>query len=157
MTQSSVITDEMRKAIGVESEPSIFEIEREPIRRWANAIGDPNPLYHDEEYAKKCGYRSIIAPPGFLASYDFPVKVGKSRVHFRSPFPRHLYGGSEYEFHKPVQAGDIISATTKIVDIYERDGRMGKMLFVIHETTYVNQNEELVATARRIGILYETQ
>jgi len=153
MSQDSVITDEMRAVIGVESEPSVYEIEKEPIRRWAEAIGDPNPLYHDEEYAKKRGYRSLVAPPAFVAQYSYPVKAG-GRPRFSSPFTRNLNGGNEYEFFKPVQAGDVITATTKVVDIYEREGRLGKMLFVISETTYKNQDGEIVAKARNTGISY---
>ncbi len=55
MADDSVITDEMKAADGVESEPSVYEIERSSIRRWAEAIGDTNPLYRDEEYAKSKG------------------------------------------------------------------------------------------------------
>ncbi len=154
MPEDSIITEEMRKAVGVESEPSVYEIEKEPIRRWAEAIGDPNPLYHDEEYAKKCGYDSIIAPPGFVAQYAFPVKSGGSPRRVKSPFKRNLNGGNEYEFYKPVQAGDVLTATTKLIDLYEREGRFGKMLFQIAETTFKNQNNEVVAKARYTGISY---
>jgi len=154
MAEESVITDEMRSMIGVESEPSVFEIEKEPIRRWAEAIGDSNPLYRDEEYAKKKGYRSIIAPPGFIAQYAYPVKAGQGRVRFRSPFARMLNGGNEYEFFKPIQAGDILTSTTKLAELFEREGRMGKMLFIISETTYKNQDGEMVAIQRGTGISY---
>ncbi len=155
MTQDSVITDEMRAAVGVESEPSVYEIEKSAIRRWAESIGDPNPLYRDEEYAKSKGYRSLVAPPGFVAQYAFPVKAGAGgRRGFQSPFSRNLNGGNEYEFLKPVQAGDTLSATSKLAEIRERDGRMGKMLITTSETTYKNQNGEVVAKARGTGISY---
>ena len=154
MAQDSVITDEMRAAVGVESEPSVFEIEKEPIRRWAEAIGDPNPLYHDEEYAKNKGYRSLVAPPAFIAQYAYPTKVGGGRRTIKSPFTRNLNGGNEYEFYGTVQAGDTITATTKLADIFEREGRLGKMLFVIYETTFKNQNGEVVAKSRNTGISY---
>ena len=154
MTKDSVITEEMRQMIGVESEPSVFEIEKEPIRRWAEAIGDPNPLYHDEEYAKKCGYDSVIAPPGFVAQYAYPVKKGGSSPRIKNPFTRNLNGGNEYEFFKPVQAGDVLTATSKLSDLFEREGRLGKMLFQIAETTFKNQKGEVVAKARYTGISY---
>jgi len=155
MTQGSVITDEMRKAIGVESEPTIVLIEKEPIRRFAEAIGDPNPLFHDEEYAKKLGYRSIIAPPGFHPQYSFPIKRGRAPgMRFRPPFARNLNGGNEYEFFQPIQAGDTISITSRLGDIYERDGRMGKMLFTISETVFRNQQGEIVLIMRGTGISY---
>ena len=155
MAGDSVITDEMKAAIGVESEPSIYEIEKEPIRRWAEAIGDPNPLYHDEEYAKSNGFSSIVAPPAFVAQYAFPVKgVATLRNSFRSSFTRGLNGGNKYEFFKPVVAGDTISATSKIVELRERDGRLDKMLFIITDTIYKNQNGEVVAKARGTDISY---
>ncbi len=154
MTEDSVITDEMKAAIGVESEPSVYEIEKEPIRRWAESIGDSNPLYRDEEYARSKGYRSIIAPPGFMAQYAFPVKAGGGGRSFRSPFTRMLNGGNDYEFFKPIQSGDTISATNKLAEIRERTGGMGKMLIIINETTFKNQDGEIVAKARSTGISY---
>ncbi len=167
MTGDSIITDEMKAQIGVESGPSTYEIERSSIRRWAEAIGDTNPLYHDEEYAKSKGYRSIIAPPGFVGQYAFAVtpsssvdsssSAGASNSAYRgvaSPFSRNLNGGNEYEILKTVQAGDTLKMTTMIADLREREGRMGKMLFVITETTFKNQDGEIVAKARSTGISY---
>jgi acyl dehydratase len=154
VTKDSVITDEMRNAIGVESEPSIFEIEKEPIRRFAESIGDTNPLYHDEAYAKAKGYRGLVAPPAFMGQYAFAVKFGMPKATFARPFVRQLNGGSEYEFHKPICSGDVISATTKTADVRERDGRMGKMLIIVTETTYTNQDGDLVAKSRGTGISY---
>ena len=154
MAEDSIITDEMKSMIGVESDPSVYEVEKEPIRRWADAIGDPNPLYHDEEYAKKKGYRSIIAPPAFIGQYDFPVKSPQKSVRITSPFVRTLNAGNEYEFFKPVQAGDIITSTTKLAELFEREGRLGKMLFQIYEKTYKNQYGEVIAKSRSTGISY---
>lgn len=155
MAEDSIITDEMKAAIGVESEPSVYEIEKEPIRRWADSIGDPNPLYHDEEYAKSQGYRSLVAPPGFLGNYAYPIKAGAGpRRGFRSPFTRVLNGGNEYDFIKPVQAGDTITATSRLAELREREGRLGKMLFIINETVYKNQDGEIVARSRGTGISY---
>jgi hypothetical protein len=154
-TQGSAITDEMKKVIGVESEPTVIEVEKEPIRRFAEAIGDPNPVYHDVEHARKLGYRSIIAPPGFHPQYCFPIKKGKSEgPRFRSPHTRMLNGGNEYEFFQPIQAGDMLSMTTRIADIYERPGRMGNMLFIITENVFRNQKNEMVLIMRHVGISY---
>jgi len=154
MAGDSVITDEMKAAIGVESEPTVYEIERSSIRRWAESIGDSNPLYTDEAYAKSKGYRSLVAPPGFIAQYAFPVKVGGGGGGFKSPFSRNLNGGNEYEFFNPIQAGDTISATRKLASLKERSGKMGTMLIVVMETTYTNQDGEVVAKARGTGISY---
>ncbi len=157
MAQQSVITDEMRKLIGVESSPTVYEVEKEPIRRWAEAIGDENPLYHNEEYAKKSRFKGMIAPPGFVGNYVFPIKAGGPPPRVKSPFWRQLNGGNEYEFLKPVQPGDILTATTKLVDLQERQGRpgIGRMLIQVSETTYKNQKGEVVVKTRGTGITYE--
>jgi len=41
----------------------VYDVTDKDIRRFAQAIDDPNPLYYDEEYAKKTIYKGIIAPP----------------------------------------------------------------------------------------------
>jgi len=144
----------MKAAIGVESEPSLYEIEKEAIRRWADAIGDPNPLYHDEEYAKKLGYRSLIAPPTFLPHYGYPLIKGKSTVSIKSPLGRNLNGGGEIEIFHCLQAGDKVSQTTKLAEIVEKEGRLGKMLFFISESTVRNSKGEVMSKARHIEITY---
>lgn len=156
MAKDSIIADEMSQVIGLESGESVYEIEKEPIRRWAEAIGDPNPLYHDEEYAKAHGYRSVIAPPGFFwyFCYCFPIKIGKEIERPEGKTTTYLNGGQVFELFKTVQAGDIITKTEKIADIYEREGRLGKMIFTIIEFTYKNQQGEIAAKCLYTEISY---
>ena len=47
------VTDEVRKQIGMQSEARVVEVERGAIRRFAEAIGDPNPLFNNEAAARK--------------------------------------------------------------------------------------------------------
>ena len=147
----SVITQEMRDVIGVESEPVTEEIERGAIIRFAQAIGDTNPLFTDEAAARKSRYGGLIAPPTFLRS----VIAGPPTVEFKVPYSAGLDGGSEWEYFEPVRPGDRITHTVRIADLYEREGRLGNMLFVIREGRYVNQFGTLVALERSTGISYE--
>lgn len=151
MMQASVITQEMRAAIGVASEPITHDVEKGAIIKFAEAIGDPNPLFNDEEAARKTRYGGLIAPPTFLRS----MRSGPARVHYRGPYSANLDGGSQWEYYEPVRPGDKITVTTTITDISEREGRMGKMLFVTRETRYVNQFGKLAATQRSTGISYQ--
>jgi acyl dehydratase len=59
----------------------------------------------------------------------------------------------EYDFFLPVRAGDTLTSSTVVKDIRERSGRMGKMAFIVIETTYLNQHGALVAKARATTIL----
>jgi len=60
------ISEDLINAIGTESSPLENDIEKGAIRRFAEAIEDSNPIYTDENYAKKLNYRNIVAPPTFL-------------------------------------------------------------------------------------------
>ena len=151
MVQQSVVTQEMRDAIGVESEPVAHEVEKGAIIKFAQAIGDDNPLFTDEQAARKTRYGGLIAPPTFLRS----MRSGPAKVEVRSPYGAALDGGSDWEYFEPVRAGDRITVTTKIADIFERQGRLGNMLFIIRETKYVNQFGQMVALQRGTGISYQ--
>ncbi len=159
-----MLPEEVSKLIGKAGDVMVFEVEKEPIRRFADAVGDPNPLYWDEEYARSSKYGSIIAPPGFISSPWFSrPKSGapgsSAREELRAALqnagytnPGAVDAGIEYEFFCPVRAGDTIAFTSSIKEVVEREGKTGKMAFIVTETKYTNQNGELVAIARGTGI-----
>ena len=151
MTQESVITDEMRAAINVESEPYVNEVEKGAIIKFARAIGDSNPLFADEEAARKSRYGGLIVPPTFFRS----LRAGPLKAQVKSPYSAALDGGSEWEYFEPVRAGDRITVTAYVADIFERQGRLGNMLFIVRETKYVNQFDRTVALQRSTGISYQ--
>jgi acyl dehydratase len=153
MTEGSAITDELREMIGATTEPSIMEVERGAIRRFADAIDDPNPLYRDVEYARKAGFRDLVSPLGFFGwnikgagVMEMLGNIGAALA--RAGFPVVLDGGVDFEFFQPICAGDILTSYGKIADITERVGRTGKMLFTTFETKYLNQNGDLVAITK---------
>ncbi len=155
--ETSVITDKMRAEIGVESEPVTFEVDKTACHMFARAVGYTDPIYFDEQYAKSKGYRSIPAPVGFLGHpiYD-PNRPQRLGGYFRTdtPFKRILNGGTDIEYLESVCAGDVLTATSKLVDISEREGRLGPMLVTVTESTYRNQDGKVVARARGTGIQY---
>jgi acyl dehydratase len=74
------------------------------------------------------------------------------------PFPPNVTGavdgGGEWEFYKPLKVGDVITTRTKLVNIYARKGRLGKMYFYVMETSIVNQHNEDVGKGTGTLILY---
>ena len=153
MSEDSAITQEMREAIGQESEPMTSEIEKGAIIKFARAIGDDNPLYSDEEFARASRFGGIIAPPTFLRS----VRAPRPPREFSSQFSAGLDGGSEWTYFESVRPGDRITVTAKIADFNERKGRLGTMLFTIRETRYANQLGQTVAIQRGTGISYDPE
>ena len=151
MTLESVITQEMQDAIGVESDPLTHEVEKGAIIKFAQAIGDTSPIFNDEQVARGTRYGSLIAPPTFLRS----TPPGPLTVEVDSSYTARLDGGSEWEYFEPVRPGDRITVTIKIADIFERQGRLGNMLFIVRETKYVNQFDNVVALQRGTSISYQ--
>ena len=147
MANGSLITEELRELIGVTLDTSIFKVEEGAIQRYAQAIGDPNPLLNDPDYASKTKYGRILAPPGFTG---WPIKAGRPTeklfaflVKAGAP-PRILDGGIEFEFIEPIGAGDVLTATIKIAKVTERETKLGKTMFTTAEVTYVNQKGNIV-------------
>lgn len=147
----SAITPEMRAAVGTESEPYTFEVEKGDIARYAQAIGDADPVFSDEAAARLTRYGGIVAPPTYL----IVMRILEPRdLKLRGPYTRSVDGGSHWKYLEPVRPGDRLTARVKLVDLYEREGSLGPMLFVISEITYVNQFGRVVATQRDTAIRY---
>ena len=152
-TEGSAITDEMRNRIGAESEDMVLEVEKGVVKRFVEAVEDPNPLWQDEEYAKKSRFGGLVAPPNLLCTVLLGAGVG--RVELKTPYTRGVAGGDELELFQPIMVGDVITARAKLVDIYERAGRDGlRRVYIIVETTFKNQRGEVVAKDRASGIQY---
>ena len=150
-TPDSFLTETMiSEAIGLESSPVTSTIEAGAIIRFAQAIGDTNSIFNDEIMARKSRYGGLIAPPTFLRS----MKTNAPKIPFEMPFDRILDAGSSWEYFQPVRANDAITAVGKIIDINERTGRLGLMVFMTTEISYTNQFSELVATQVNTTIRY---
>jgi acyl dehydratase len=144
------VTEEAKQQIGRMGEPRTYEVERGAIRRFAEAIGDPNPLYNHEQEARRTRFGGMITPPTFCRSLGAPVPEVKLDM---SQY-RGLDGGSDWEYRVPIRPGDRITVQTRLADLRESEGRLGPMVFITTETTYTNQFGEICAIQRSTGIRY---
>lgn len=129
------------------------EVGRAFIRLFALAIGDLNPLYVNAEVAARGPYGGIVAPPTFVCEttpyYQGDVdEEGGFTDRVRLPLGQTIRAGNDYTFHRLLRPSDIITARWKISDIYERQGRSGRLLFLVVDITYTNQHGELLAENR---------
>ncbi len=157
----SIITDQMKAVIGVESEPWTLEVSNTSVRMFARSVGYTDPLFYDEEFAKSKGYRGLPAPPHYLGTpvYDprnsdptFGARRG-SGPRLQHNFKRVLNGGTDIEYFDSICAGDVLTATNKVAELQERQGSLGTMLITITETTY-RRDGQVVAISRGTGINY---
>lgn len=161
----SLIPDEARAMIGKESDPIVgIPVSEHEIRRYCHAVDDLNPLYLNEEEAAKGSHEGIVAPALFYAipfAKEYPLShlredgiPAQTAGGLTPPLKvtRTMFGGLEIEFMEPIRPGDVLTSKTKLADIYEREGRSGKMAFTILETTYTNQRGQVVAIERTTRI-----
>ena len=149
---NKIVTPEALKQIGKAGEPRTYDVERGAIRRFAEAIGDSNPLFNSEEEARSSRFGGMIATPTFCRSLGSPipdVKLDALGASFRG-----LDGGSDWEYFHPIRPGDRITVQTKLVDLKESEGRLGPMVFITMETSYTNQFGKVCVTQRSTGIRY---
>ncbi|MEP0203129.1 MAG: MaoC family dehydratase N-terminal domain-containing protein [Halioglobus sp.] len=137
-----------RSKIGHQFPSFAVEIERGRLRFFAKAIGETNPIYSDEAAAKAAGHRAIPAPPTYMFSVDLDgPKLLPILGLLDLDIGRVLHGSQEFDYLGQIYAGDSITQQCKIVDIYDKKG--GALEFVVQESSYKNQEGELVGGARQ--------
>jgi hypothetical protein len=132
--------EELEARVGIIGQPLLYEIEKSFIRRFAVAVGDDNPLWQK-------GY----APPNLILTLGFS---GMFKKYIEDPDITVLHGGTDLECHRPVKAGDVISAVSSVKNVRQRQGEAGPMLFVTFDISYSNQRKERVADCRQMVIIY---
>lgn len=170
----SMITDDMRASIGREGPPSKSEVDKTGIRMFARSVGHTDLIFYDEEYAKSKGHRSLVAPPGYLGTPAFSPRGGAAAMGMAMGAmapgapggsggrgggggrPRRvLNGGTEFEYTGvDVCAGDTLTSVGKTVSIEQVASSLGQMLITRRESTYTNQNGEVVCRSYGTGLQY---
>ena len=121
------------------------------IRHYCDAIGETNPLFRDENYAKSTRYGAMIAPPRFI-DFISPTYGGSGGMEFpQIPGTVPLNAGSDVEWFAPVYMGDRFNMITRITACREttKPGTEGKRLFILTgEREYYNQNHQLVIRSK---------
>ncbi len=152
-----LITDEMRAAIGKETEPFLCEVDRTQVRLFARSVGHTDAVFYDVDAAKAAGYSDLPAPPGYLGTPVYqPAAPMRAMAEFQPSraLNRRLNGGTEIEYFDDIVAGDVLSATSHIAAFVETSGSIGAMLITTTKTVYKNQSGTVVAIGTGTGIRY---
>ena len=154
-----------------------FPIEAGHVMMFARAIGDPNPVYSDAEYAAKSEVGAIPAPPTFVTAGaqfdpDYPLRPklgvpwfgsGGEATSVKPSAPSGGSGGGgtslhaeqSYEYHRPLLVGDVLHARGRTGEQWTKEGRSGTLKFTELITEYLDEHDEVVITARTVGVLTE--
>ena len=97
-----------------------YEVSRVKIAEFADAIGDPSPLYRDRDAARAAGHPDVIAPPTF----PVVISMAAGARAIADPglglnYAMVVHGEQRFEYSRPLRAGDVVTAEVTISDIRE--------------------------------------
>lgn len=122
--------------VGHEFDVAEFRVSEEDILHLAHAVGETEPRFCDP------------SDPDFQAPPTLTSKFVSRRV-LPEEFPRiggrGFDAGKRVEVFAPVRPGDVLTAQSRIADIYEKTGRSGPMVFIVHQMEFHNQRGEKVS------------
>ena len=104
---------------------------------FATACGETHPRFTDVEN------------PDFQGVPNYLTRIHGTRtlpLEFPVEMHRCFDAGKSIEFHQAVRAGDRVTGRSEIADIYEKSGRSGTMLFIVHRMNFYNQGGDHLAT-----------
>lgn len=114
-----------------------LDVDADSLVGFAKACGEVQPKFVDPSH------------PDFQAVPNYTTRIHGTRglpegmpVEMRRCFD----AGKSVVVHAPVRAGDRIQGRSEIADIYEKTGRSGMMLFIVHRMNFYNQQDEHLAT-----------
>jgi acyl dehydratase len=154
---------------------------------WAMGIGETNPLFLDEDYAKKSRWGRLIPAPTWLSTGIRPAHAPMLTAHasnggiggvvFRDFEPKYdtsnlkqvggatwiddlraFNGGVEWQFFTPPALGDRIKVAGQITEVIPKFSQsLGPIAVVWGEVSYHNQDGVLLASNRGYVVTYDVR
>jgi acyl dehydratase len=119
-----------------------FEITAEMIQAVNSSLGEQGPAFTSSDGAKDSGFRGMIAPPTLCSIFVREVQLPDVGIEFGRT---QMHAGQRVQPIAPIYAGDHITASSHLKDVYAKTGRSGTMVFIVWETTFRNQDGDVVA------------
>jgi acyl dehydratase len=136
--------------VGSKSDVKKNLVEKGAVRKFAEAIGDANPLYLDEEAAGQSRYGRLMAPPTFPRTFDYGVIEG-----LKLPGSGLIHGEQHFYYERPLFVGDEVACYTELNNFYEKIGSQGVMSFLVFDRVGEDANGKRVFMTREILIVTE--
>ncbi len=124
-----------------------FRVEEGKLSEFARAIHADDSIYFDAEAAHRAGFAAQPAPPTFscVTAHWQPAQDGNP---LNLDLRRVLAGGNEWEYHRPLLAGETLEVRTHISDVTRKQGSRGPMTLIVREMDFYDATGELALVAR---------
>lgn len=125
-------------------------VERGAVKKFADAIGDLNPIYIDEEVGKNSRYKANIAPPTFPRVFDYGVLEG-----LKLPSKGLIHGEQIYHYERPLLVGEEILCYSEVKSYFEKSGSSGNMAFLSIKQYGEDLQGHLIFSSEQVIIITE--
>lgn len=176
MNATNYITDDVKGMIGYETDwiEAYDSVDGSALRRFHQAVMDDDPVYWKSEHAVTTKYRGLVAPPLFPlhafrrppgtpdplrrvtedpdfdgVTRDFGLGLPPPPI----PLPRLMNAGNEVVVCRLARPEDRIRARSRYVDIYQKEGKSGPLVFILVETVYRNHKDETLLKSLQTIVL----
>lgn len=126
-------------------------VERGMLKKFAESIGDPHPIFINEEYGRQSRYGQNIAPPTFPRVFDYGDIEG-----LYLPNIGLIHGEQIYHYERPLFVGEEVYCYTELMDYYEKEGNNGLLGFVILKRYGEDLEGKTIFTESQTVIISET-
>lgn len=156
--------------IGRISGRKVVAVERGPVSNFALAVKDSSPIYQDSRSAKSAGFRDIPVPPTFPFSMGYwgtfrELQEGLEPVGANPLFEVMsklgpgliLHGEQEFEYHRPVVAGDVLYGEDVLSDVYEKETDTHVMTFIVTTTEWRDHETHDPVLTMRFNLVHRAR
>lgn len=160
MQPESLIGADALATVGSEIARSQGIVVKKEFQRWAAAVGERNPLYFDDDYARAQGYREAVLPPLYLQQVTLgvinleqlrpdgiPRGSSTSALIALPECPRWMAAGEDTTFNAPVYDGDLITSVRILTGLEQKQGRSGPFVLITSLISYTRADGTVVAEA----------
>lgn len=127
-------------------------VTRSRLRNFAKATGQTDPVFVDVDAAKQAGHRDLPVPPTFYFGVDLEMPdpfehLAELGIDLRTV----LHGEQEFVYHQVAHAGDELSSSSVVTDVFER--KNGELQFLVTQNPVVNSEGTTVVTMRKTIVI----
>lgn len=117
----------LQHIVGKKSEKVKNTVERGSFKKFAEAIGDLDPIYSEEEAAAKTPYKRNSAPVTFPVTFDYGTIPDLGL-----PTKGLIHGEQKFHYSRPLFVGETVYCYSEVKKYYEKKGKFGDMGFLVY-------------------------